>query len=316
MKAIVSVILPIYNTEKYLSRCIDSVLNQTFTDIEIILVDDGSNDNSGKLADDYASKFNHIKVIHEPNSGASEARRKGIHAATGEYIMFVDSDDEILPDAIKFLYEKCINHDLDIAYGSMRRIIPSNKETHDLKHPFEKILSGNDFLKYLLDLKCVCGNCACVSRKKLWSDDVFPDKNMVCQGEDVYTNIKLSLKIRNCGIYNKTLYNYYYNPLSTSSTGRLLKQSIWKTYFKSIRIFLKDNNVLTPPIECSLRILEIDRLAFYLTYIDKSDPWVQQVVSYDNSAFPIKTKILQYLIRHSLIRNILIKANRKIKKLF
>ena len=91
----VSVIVPVYNVEKYLNRCIDSILNQTFTDFELILIDDGSIDSSGKICDEYAEKDSRIKVIHKKNAGVSAARNTGIDLAIGKYIMFVDSDDYI-----------------------------------------------------------------------------------------------------------------------------------------------------------------------------------------------------------------------------
>lgn len=89
----VSFIIPIYNVEKYLPQCVDSILSQTYTDFEVILVDDGSPDNSGKLCDEYANRDNRVRVIHKPNGGLSDARNAGLDAAQGEYVIFVDSDD-------------------------------------------------------------------------------------------------------------------------------------------------------------------------------------------------------------------------------
>lgn len=94
----VSVIIPIYNTEKYLKKCLNSIINQTHKNLEIILVDDGSTDNSGKIADDYAKKDKRIKVIHQKNQGQSTARNNGLKKATGDFVSFIDSDDEISKD--------------------------------------------------------------------------------------------------------------------------------------------------------------------------------------------------------------------------
>lgn len=93
-----TVIIPVYNTEKYLKRCIESVINQTFLDLEIILVDDGSTDQSASICDDYARRDNRIKVIHKTNGGLSDARNTGIKEATSEFISFVDSDDWLALD--------------------------------------------------------------------------------------------------------------------------------------------------------------------------------------------------------------------------
>lgn len=109
MTSKVSIIIPIYNTAKYLPRCLDSVISQTYKNLEVILVDDGSNDKSGQIADDYAKKDKRIKVIHQQNQGQSAARNTGLQAATGEYISFIDSDDEVAPTFIAQLitaYEK------------------------------------------------------------------------------------------------------------------------------------------------------------------------------------------------------------------
>ena len=100
----ISVIVPVYNVEKYLDNCINSIVNQTYDNLEILLVDDGSKDNSGSLCDEWALRDNRIKVIHKQNGGASSARNAGLDAATGEYIGFVDADDYIDIDMYEIMY--------------------------------------------------------------------------------------------------------------------------------------------------------------------------------------------------------------------
>ena len=112
-----SIVIPIYNVEKYLSQCIDSILSQTYQNLEIILVDDGSNDNSGKIADKYAQKDSRIAVIHKQNGGLSDARNAGIEIATGEYIYFLDSDDWLVPNAISTLFDFAIKNSCEIVQG-------------------------------------------------------------------------------------------------------------------------------------------------------------------------------------------------------
>lgn len=112
----VSIIVPIYNVEKYLDRCIQSLVNQTLNDIEIILVDDGSPDNCPQMCDEYAQKDNRIKVIHKQNAGLGYARNSGLDIATGEYVAFVDSDDYVDTSMYKKLYNETINHKYDIVY--------------------------------------------------------------------------------------------------------------------------------------------------------------------------------------------------------
>ncbi|WP_190284763.1 glycosyltransferase [Bacillus sp. S3] len=114
MNYLVSIIVPIYNVENYLSRCIDSLLNQTYKKVEVILINDGSIDNSGTICDKYAFEDSRIKVIHRENGGLSEARNTGILNATGDYILFVDSDDYIEPNSIEVLISHAIKYDLDV----------------------------------------------------------------------------------------------------------------------------------------------------------------------------------------------------------
>ena len=107
----ISVIVPIYKVEKYLARCVDSIINQTYKNLEIILVDDGSPDGCGAMCDEYAKKDERIKVIHKENGGLSSARNAGLDIATGDYIAFVDSDDRLSSDA----YEKPVCDDLTLS---------------------------------------------------------------------------------------------------------------------------------------------------------------------------------------------------------
>ena len=113
---VVSVIIPVYNVEKYLEECIDSVLAQTYQNIEIILVDDGSTDSSGLICDRYAEKNTNISVIHQKNSGLSAARNSGLNKANGDYIYFLDSDDYISADAIEKLFSIAENDKSDIVF--------------------------------------------------------------------------------------------------------------------------------------------------------------------------------------------------------
>ncbi len=115
MNPLISVIVPVYKVEKYLDRCITSIVEQTYENLEIILVDDGSPDNSGKMCDDWAKKDNRIKVFHKENGGPAETRNLGVEKATGKYISFVDSDDYILPDYIETLYKDLADNNADIS---------------------------------------------------------------------------------------------------------------------------------------------------------------------------------------------------------
>lgn len=126
--ALVSIVVPIYKVEKYLSRCVQSLLNQTLKDIEIILVDDGSPDKCPEMCEDYLKVDKRIKVVHKENGGLSSARNAGINVATGKYIGFVDSDDSILPTMYEELYNVINKYNCDFAMSDYERIMRDGRE--------------------------------------------------------------------------------------------------------------------------------------------------------------------------------------------
>jgi glycosyltransferase involved in cell wall biosynthesis len=115
---VISVIVPVYNVGLYLRQCMDSILCQTYRKLEIILVNDGSEDDSGEICDEYAQSDNRITVIHKGNEGVGAARNVGLDCAAGKYTMFVDSDDWLTPDAVQILHDSIIDHEADVACGS------------------------------------------------------------------------------------------------------------------------------------------------------------------------------------------------------
>ena len=146
-KGKISVIVPIYNVEKYLTECVESILNQTYKNIEIILVDDASPDNSGKIADDFAKKDNRVKVIHKPNGGLSDTRNAGMAIATGDYLMFVDSDDYLFPNSCEVLVNKIHNENADY-------VIANYINCHESGALWEKpIFNLEKYKEFKLDIK-------------------------------------------------------------------------------------------------------------------------------------------------------------------
>lgn len=121
MDSLISVIVPIYNVEKYLERCVESIINQTYKNLEIILVDDGSPDCCPKICDEYSKKDKRIKVIHKENGGLSSARNAGLDVAKGEYVSFIDSDDVVDEKFIETLYNLCIENNCDISECNFQR---------------------------------------------------------------------------------------------------------------------------------------------------------------------------------------------------
>lgn len=150
---LVSVIVPVYNVEKYVGRCVDSLLNQTLSNIEIILVDDGSTDSSGGICDGYAAKDTRIKVIHQANRGLGLSRNSGIEIATGEYIGFVDSDDCVSTEMFRILYENASRFVADISYCSYLKFQNENeiKQKREISNCTEVWEGKKEIREYMLD---------------------------------------------------------------------------------------------------------------------------------------------------------------------
>ena len=150
----VSIIIPVYNTQKYLQECIESMLNQTYVWIEIILVDDGSSDESGKVCDAYAKIDTRVKVIHQKNNGLSAARNKGIENASGKYIVFIDSDDFIAENMIEVLLKEIARTNADLAICNFKYIDENGEDLEGYKSPLkDEILDREDAIKKLFDEK-------------------------------------------------------------------------------------------------------------------------------------------------------------------
>ena len=162
-----SVIIPFYNTEKYLSRSIDSVLQQTFQDTEIILVDDGSTDRSGTIADEYAQQHPQIKVIHLEHGGVSRARNTGLDAAVGEYIHFMDSDDYSDPEMYRTLVDVVRKHAADIAVCRICDVYRNRTRSKD-NDGQETVLDSQEALEMILTRKMDDSLCSKLFRASMF----------------------------------------------------------------------------------------------------------------------------------------------------
>ena len=148
----VSIILPIYNVEKYLDRCMDSLLNQTLKDIEIIMVDDGSPDNCPQMCDEYAKKDSRVKVVHKKNGGLGFARNSGLDIANGEYVAFVDSDDYVGLDMYKTLYDRAEADKCDAVFCGFRTEVRENKWMYSDEVDADKLWKGKEVQQFMLDM--------------------------------------------------------------------------------------------------------------------------------------------------------------------
>ena len=149
MDTLISVIIPVYNVEEYLRECLESVLCQTYKNMEVILVDDGSQDVSGEICDEYADRYPNFTVYHKANAGLGMARNTGLEHMTGEYVTFLDSDDYLEPDCIEMLYEELIKAGVDMCKGGFRRVTDIGK-TVSVREYKDELYKGDRAKKELL----------------------------------------------------------------------------------------------------------------------------------------------------------------------
>ena len=212
---LISIIIPVYKVEKYLEKCIESVLKQTYTNLQIILVDDGSPDNCGKICDEYAKKDSRIEVIHKINGGLSDARNVGINRANGRYIGFVDSDDYIKED----MYEKLINlikeYDADISICNLYDVIDGKEYVRNKDngiHEYSRI----DILKEILldkNIQSYAWNKLC--KRELFDTIRFPVGRVM---EDLGIAHKILFDAGQIAYSDEPLYYYYQRDGSTLHT--------------------------------------------------------------------------------------------------
>ena len=219
---LVSIIVPVYNAEKYIHQCIDSLLAQTFTNIEVILVDDGSSDNSGVICDEYAAKDGRVKVIHQQNGGVSVARQTGIDNAAGEYSIHADPDDWVEPNMIKELVAKAKADDADMVicdficegifgqtYNSSN--LPSRPSTDDLIHR--------------LLFQQLHGSCWNKLVKRVCSNSVAFTPQHICIYEDLLYNVRLLKQNIKVSYLPKAFYHYRTsntNSICNNITGKII----------------------------------------------------------------------------------------------
>lgn len=204
---LVSVVIPIFNVEKYLEKCVNSLVNQIYKNLEIILVDDGSTDNSGNIANELSKSDNRIKVYHKKNGGLSNARNFGIKQAKGKYIGFIDSDDYIENEMYEFLYNNLIENKADISICGRFVNYDDGRELTQYKTGIKKVMDNVDGLITLNSFKYFdMSACDKLYEKSLFNDIEFP-YGLKC--EDYYTMYKLFDKSRIIVYESKPMYHYY-----------------------------------------------------------------------------------------------------------
>lgn len=216
-KELVSIIVPIYNVEKYLKKCIESIINQTYKNIEIILVDDGSPDKCGEICEEYSKKDNRIVVIHKQNGGLSDARNKGIKVAKGKYITFVDSDDYVDYRYIELLYKAVKENNTKIAQCNIAKVNMSGNIIARLGYKENSIKTSKNMLNdiyssHLIENIVVWNK---LYLKEMFNNISFPVGKI---HEDEFTTFKILYNVDKISIVNE--YLYYYRQTDESIIGK------------------------------------------------------------------------------------------------
>ena len=207
---LISIIVPIYNTEKYIRRCVNSIMCQTYRNLQIILVDDGSMDHSGMICDELAMQDKRIIVIHKMNGGLSDARNAGLEKAEGDYIGFVDSDDYVEEDMYETLYNEIGKKHADIVSCGYIERFPEYERTLGCQ---DVVLNKEEAYTFLFKRKLGCSCCEKLFKKKLFANLKFKKG---IQGEDLELLYRLIDRVNRVVCINKAKYHYvhrkqYYN---------------------------------------------------------------------------------------------------------
>lgn len=213
----ISIIVPIYNVEKYLKECVESILTQSFKNFELILVDDGSPDNSGKMCDEFALTDNRIRVIHKENGGLSSARNAGLDIIKGEYVCFVDSDDFIHKNMLKILNRLLTENNCEIAVGKFKKfkdndIIDFDNESES----FMQTINSEKLIELAItDNEVTFSVCNKIFKSSLWDGIRFREKTYY---EDEDLTYKIFDRAKNCVLCDKQLYYYRINNQGITNT--------------------------------------------------------------------------------------------------
>jgi glycosyltransferase involved in cell wall biosynthesis len=230
----ISIIIPVYNIERYLSNCLDSILTQTFTDIEVIVINDGSTDRSGKIADEYEKKDHRIKVYHQHSKGVSSARNKGIELATGEYIGFVDGDDYVTEDMYGKLVQACLATGSEISVCRLGREIDGQLTNHDIGEFYTKELNNEEAMEELFKgVLYRFSLCNKLFKKECFTNIQFPVGRI---HEDLSTTYQLFANANHVTYLNFIGYIYVKQENSILTT---------KYYQKRLEAFIGWNEILT-----------------------------------------------------------------------
>lgn len=309
MKQKVSIVVPVYKVpEKYLNRCIQSLLNQTLKEIEIILVDDGSPDQCGKICDDFANKDKRIKVIHQKNSGLSAARNSGQRLANGKWIAFVDGDDWVERETYQILYNLAEqnNHDVDVILFNFVKDFPNRSIPMDSRKYVEnnKIYKTNQEIKYLQSMMLnYNANLATVPTKfikKAFLDknNLFHNEKLRQGAEGIEFNVRLFGKATKALYVEKMFYHYIYNSESITSVHNEQNHYMVLECFKEIKknIDNTDEKMMDYFYNRMNNVILTTAISGYFSYTN-------------NKKYSIQKKEYQRYLKNDLVQEVLQKSN-------
>jgi len=252
----ISVIIPVYNVEQYLRRCVDSVIHQEDVSLEIILVDDGSTDSSSRICDDYAASYPNIKSLHISNSGPSTAKNVGYDIAIGNYVAFIDSDDEIKPDMFYTMLQSGYRHNADIVCCNYIQIDESGKISHTKHTGQEYVLNQDEALKAILIKDKIYSQCwtKIYKRETMVTYHVRNTEGLKTEEDFIY-NIQAFACSKTVCVVDKPLYVYTHRTKSLS-----------KDYYRNHISQYIDNRILRLELVDSIILERFPHLQKYSTY--------------------------------------------------
>lgn len=218
----ISVIVPVYNSEDYLATCVESILSQTYEELEIILINDGSTDNSGTICDNFAKRDSRVKVFHQENKGVSNARNRGLDIASGEFITFVDSDDTLECDMYETLINLALKYKADVAHCGYRKMFFDGTSKAVLGTGVLLLQDGIEISKCILKGEYFTGSlCTKLYRRELFNDLRFQTNLKI--NEDLLINIQIFRKNTVGVFWDMPKYYYYERAKSATRMTKLLK---------------------------------------------------------------------------------------------
>ena len=278
-KPLVSIIVPVYNAQKCIAQCIESVLNQTYPNFELILMDDGSKDDSGLICDEYASKDSRIVVVHKENSGVSDTRNQALALAKGEYLQFVDADDWLTNDATETLVNAMIDHDCELVISDFYRVV-DNKVSSKGSIDYEGLISLKQFALHLMERPAdfYYG----VLWNKLFKKSIIDEYQLnmdpkISWCEDFIFNLRYLVHVDN--IYVSQVPIYYYvktkNSLVSQSTSFektvQMKTNVFEHYYQFFKNVFSEEEYKKNRLSIYRFLIDIADDALVLPFMDSKE---------------------------------------------